>query len=314
MTTTELGTLERVNVRKAWSHEAYDFTPWLAENLGRLSSELGIELELEGLEVNVGSYRADIVARVSHSDDRVLIENQLEDADLQHLGQVLAYLAGLEAKIVVWVAKGFREEHLAAIRWLNEHTVAPFAFFAVQVSVVKIGDSPLAPVFEVLERPNEWNRRVQEASRNGDRARAAESIREFWAHYLATRPNAPIPPGFSHHTCSHYVEDVDLKIYQFVAHRDVGTYMKVSGNETEEDFEARIEPYRELFQGTLENVSYRKLGWNWVTTLDVGNTYDRSNWDEMANWLEDHRQKYVEILSGDPGTSHRNRIDENESI
>ena len=102
MTITKLGTLQRVDVRKAWSHEAHDFTPWLAENLERLSAELGLELELEGQEVDVGSYRADIVARVPQTDDRVLIENQLEFADLLHLGQVLAYLAGLEAKIVVW--------------------------------------------------------------------------------------------------------------------------------------------------------------------------------------------------------------------
>ena len=152
----------------AWSHEAYDFTPWLAENLERLSVELGLELELEGQEVDVGSYRADIVARVPQTDDRVLIENQLEFADLQHLGQVLAYLAGLEAKIVVWIAKGFRDEHISAIRWLNEHTVDPFAFFAVQVGVVQIGNSELAPVFEVLERPTEWDRQVQEAGQSGE--------------------------------------------------------------------------------------------------------------------------------------------------
>ena len=161
MSIPKLGRLERVDVRKAWSHEAQDFTPWLADNLGRLSSQLGIDLELEGTEVEVGSYRADIVARVPQTDDRVLIENQLELANLQHLGQVLAYLAGLEAKIVVWIAKGFKDEHLSAIRWLNEHTVAPFAFFAVQVGVVQIADSQLAPVFEVLERPNDWNRQVQ---------------------------------------------------------------------------------------------------------------------------------------------------------
>ena len=293
-------------MRQAWSHEAHDFTPWLAENLKRLSSVLGLELELEGQEVNVGSYRADIVARVPQTDDRVLIENQLENADLQHLGQVLAYLAGLEAKIVVWIARGFRDEHLSAIRWLNEHTVDPFAFFAVKVSVVQIGDSPLAPVFEVLERPNEWNRQVQEAGRIAERARVTQLKREFWAHYLATHDGAPIPPDFSHHTFSYFVEEAGLRIYQFVAYRDVGLYLKASGHETGEDFEARIGPYRELFQSRIENVSYRKWNWNWVTTLDVGNTYDRSNWDEMANWLENQRQNYEEILRSGPDASELN--------
>jgi hypothetical protein len=157
--------------------------------------------------------------------------------------------------------------------------------------------------FDVLERPNEWNRRLQEASRTGERARAAQLKREFWAHYLATHPDAPIPSSYSHHTFSHYVGEADLRIHQYVAFRDVGTYLKASRNETEEDFEERIEPYRELFESKIDKVSYRKWGWNWITILEVGNTYDRSNWDQMADWLEDHRQKYVEILSGGFGAA-----------
>ena len=116
MITTKLGTLERVDVRKAWAHEAYNFTPWLAQSLSRLSDELGVELEVEDTEVYIGPYRADIVARVPQTDELVLIENQLEWANLQHLGQVLSYLAGLEARIVIWIATGFLDEHLSAIR------------------------------------------------------------------------------------------------------------------------------------------------------------------------------------------------------
>ena len=148
-----LGALDSVDPREAWDNEAHDFTPWLADNLGHLATAIGIELEREGTEMHVGPLRADIVARNPRDDSRVLIENQLEHADLHHLGQVLAYLAGLEAKTVVWVAKGFDEAHLSALRWLNEHTAESFAFFAVRVRVVRIGDSPLAPVFEVLEPP-----------------------------------------------------------------------------------------------------------------------------------------------------------------
>ena len=93
---------------------------------------------------------------------RVLIENQLESTDHTHLGQILTYLAGLEAQTVIWAAREFREPHLSAIRWLNTHTTDEFAFFAVKVRVVRIGDAPslVAPLFEVLERPNDWDRRV----------------------------------------------------------------------------------------------------------------------------------------------------------
>jgi len=300
MATEKLGKLERVDVRKAWSHEAHDFTPWLAESLDRLGEELGIELEFEGREVHVGPYRADIVARVPQTDDRVLIENQLEEANLQHLGQVLAYLAGLETRIVVWIARGFRDEHLSAIRWLNEHTADPFAFFAVKVSVVQIGDSPLAPVFEVLERPNEWNREVQAAGRNAEHARVVQLKREFWQHYLRVDQDAQIPPGFSHHTISHVVEEAELRIYQFITYRDVGVYLKASGSETMEEFEARIEPYRGLFEQKIEKVNYSKWDWYWVTIHDIGDTQDRSNWDNMAQWLSEQRQLYEEILRSSP--------------
>ena len=171
MAPPELGKLESVDVRKAWPHEALQFTPWLAHNLDQLSNVLGVDLELEDTELYVGAYRADIVARIASDDDLgqtnnlVVIENQLAGADLQHLGQILAYLSGLKARIAGWIAVKFGEEHLSAIRWLNEHTTDPFAFFAVKVDVVRIGDSQLAPVFNVLERPNEWNRQVVRSRR-----------------------------------------------------------------------------------------------------------------------------------------------------
>ena len=97
---TKLGTLKNVNLREAWSKEAQDFTPWLANNLDRLSTAIGIPLELEGQEVSVDSFSADILARNPQNDSRVLIENQLEKTDHTHLGQILTYLAGLEAQVL----------------------------------------------------------------------------------------------------------------------------------------------------------------------------------------------------------------------
>lgn len=301
MTTAELGTLERDDVRKAWQDEAKDFTPWLADNLERLSFELGLELELEGKEVSVGSLRADIVARVSHSDDRVLIENQLASADLKHLGQILAYLAGLEAKIIVWVATDFGDEHLSAVRWLNEHTVDPFAFFAVKLSVVRIGDSPLAPTLEVLERPNEWDRQVQESTRSGELTERGTFYREFWEHVAGRWPVPPIRPGWAANNVANWVEEADLKVYRYVAGGSVGLYLRPGQRDKVEDFEARVEPYRDLFESEINGLTYRDGGWwCWTSLADV-NTRDRARWDEYADWLEKTRLKYEEILRSDPG-------------
>ena len=112
---TKLGKLKNVNLREAWSHEALDFTPWLADNLEYLSNEIGIQLELEGQEVKVESFLADIIARDPQNDRRILIENQLEQTDHTHLGQILTYLAGLEAEVIIWVASSFREPHISAV-------------------------------------------------------------------------------------------------------------------------------------------------------------------------------------------------------
>lgn len=118
----KLGMLQEVNLREAWPDEALHFTPWLADNLHVLGKVLGIELELVEAEAGVQEFWADILARNPKDDRKVLIENQLEKSDHTHLGQILTYLAGLEASTIVWVAKDFSDAHLSAVSWLNENT------------------------------------------------------------------------------------------------------------------------------------------------------------------------------------------------
>ena len=182
---SKLGTLKEVSLREAWSHEAHSFTPWLADNLDRLSTSIGIPLELEGQEVSVESFSADILARNPQNDTRVLIENQLEQTDHTHLGQILTYLAGLEAQVVIWVASSFRDPHLSAVKWLNDHTVSPFAFFAVQVKAVRIDDSPIAPLFEIVAKPNDWDRQIQKQVRStGELSELSKWRLRFWNIFL----------------------------------------------------------------------------------------------------------------------------------
>ena len=131
MTQNLLGRLERVELRRIWSSESSDFTPWLAreDNLRLLGETVGIELELEAQEKTVGPFRADILCKDTATDSWVLIENQLERTDHSHLGQLLTYAAGLSAVTVVWVAERFTEEHRAALDWLNERTAERINFF-----------------------------------------------------------------------------------------------------------------------------------------------------------------------------------------
>ena len=154
MSDIAFGRLEDRPLREAWAHEALAFTPWLAENIDHISEAIGLPLELTGTEVAVDAFAADILARNPQDDSVVLIENQLEQSDHTHLGQILTYLAGLSARTVVWIAPSFREPHLSAIRWLNQHTADGFSFFALRLRVVRIGESPYAPIFEVVEKPS----------------------------------------------------------------------------------------------------------------------------------------------------------------
>lgn len=161
-----LGRLEQVPLREAWVSEAQGFTPWLAQedNLAMLSEALEMDLVLEEIERHVGSFRADMLCRDQsdeHVDDHlVLIENQLERTDHTHLGQLLTYAAGLKTVTIVWIAAQFSEQHRAALDWLNEITDERFRFFGLEVELWRIGDSPIAPKFNIVSKPNDWSKAV----------------------------------------------------------------------------------------------------------------------------------------------------------
>ena len=165
----ELGRLERVELREVWPNEAADFTPWLAEeeNLSILAETLNMELELEGSEVNVESGIVDLLCR-RVDNSVVLIENQLEETDPDHLGRILAYAASLDADTVIWIAREFRDEHRAVLDRQNAITDERYQYFGVEIELWRIGDSPAAPKFNIVSKPNNWSRAVsQSAQRAG---------------------------------------------------------------------------------------------------------------------------------------------------
>ena len=184
---TDLGRLERVDLRAEWTKEDRDFTPWLAreENITLLGETLNMSLEVEQEERRVGRFCADILCKDTGATDAgwVVIENQLETTDHSHLGQILTYAAGLEAKTCVWVAAKFHEEHRAAIDWLNEISSDEFQFFGLEIELWRIGQSVSAPKFNVVAKPNNWKREVVRTARSMEPATLTETKRlqlEFW--------------------------------------------------------------------------------------------------------------------------------------
>lgn len=162
---TTFGKLRRiVDIREFWKNEAYDFTPWVVENIDLLSEALGVALEVQSSERPIGPFRADIVCRLTSDPDHVvLIENQIERTDHGHLGQLLTYAAGLDAVTIVWIARSFAEEHRAALDWLNGHTDEHLRFFGVEVRLWRIDNSAPAPQFDVISRPNDWSNQTRQS-------------------------------------------------------------------------------------------------------------------------------------------------------
>jgi hypothetical protein len=135
-------------------------------------------------------------------EDQVIIENQLEKTNHSHLGQLLAYAAGVGAKKVIWVAESFRAEHAAALQFLNDNTTDDLAFFAVEVELWRIGDSPLAPKFEVPVKPNDWVKSGREQARAVSSSSPTKQLQlKFWSALIeklsseapSIRPQKPRP-------------------------------------------------------------------------------------------------------------------------
>lgn len=160
----KLGKIKRItDIRSVWHHEEKDFSKWLAqdENLKQLSDAIGIDIVLEERESSVGNFSVDLYALEEGTERRIIIENQLEDTNHDHLGKLITYASGKGAEVIIWVVKRARDEHRQAIEWLNQNTGVNIGFFLVEIELWQIDDSAIAPKFNVVERPNDWAKQMK---------------------------------------------------------------------------------------------------------------------------------------------------------
>ena len=181
----KLGKLVEVDIRNVWKHEQYDFSKWLAseENINELGDTLNLTLTDVETEKFVGNYRCDILCKDEITGKVVLIENQLEPTNHDHLGKIITYASGLDASVVVWPVASAREEHASAIEWLNKHTDDDVSFFLVEIHAYKIGDSEPAPQFKIIEQPNDFVKSVKAISKNSDISDTEKKRLEFWTQF-----------------------------------------------------------------------------------------------------------------------------------
>lgn len=180
----KLGKLEELNLRTVWKNEAYDFTKWLAseENIAMINDTIGLSLTDVKVEQPVGKYSCDIVAKDEITEKTIIIENQLEATNHDHLGKIITYASGLKATVVIWIAKQANSEHASAIEWLNEHTDDDISFFLLEAHLWKINDSEPALKFEIIEQPNNFEKQIKKMSKNSISETESKRL-EFWEKF-----------------------------------------------------------------------------------------------------------------------------------
>lgn len=293
----KLGVLRDIEPRNAWQYEDRNFTPWLAENLDRLGDAIGIPLELTQKEMPCGRYCADILA-VNPEDDRiVLIENQLEWSDHRHLGQILTYLAGLDAEIIVWLAPNFTDEHISAIGWLNQNTDDRFAFFAVKLRVVQIGDSEMAPLFDVVEKPNSWERTLTKTKNAIADEREKGWRRVFWDRYLERVPHASEDRGGGGQGASRWrnVPDSELIVARWVGEDSVSVFIRGDRGVRTPDVYEDLEEHEDKLASLLGV----EIGDNEWYPFEHDAEFDISDPDEAdraIDWLENETVRFIAAL------------------
>lgn len=183
----KLSKIKEIVPRTYWHNEATDFTPWLAEeeNLAELSEAIYLDLELKSREEKMDGGRADLLCVDSVTGSNVIIENQLEKTDPDHLGRILSYAAALNANTIIWIATEFDEQYRATIDWLNRVTDEDFNFFGIEIHLLQIGDSDYAPQFKVVAKPNGWQKQVKATSKQetGELTDTKKVQLEFWQNF-----------------------------------------------------------------------------------------------------------------------------------
>lgn len=268
-----------------------------------MGEELGIEIELIQTEAGVGDFNADIVAKEVMNDRKIIIENQLERTDHDHLGKIITYAAGIDAEFIVWIVREVRAEHHQAVDWLNEHTDKNINFFLLRMELWQIADSPPAPKFHVISQPNNWTKAVRNSVAEAELSETKLLQLEFWNGFKefcetneanfrlrATNPqhwyDISIGVSFAHIAltintqrkeiaCELYIPD-SKELYYFLAD---------SRQEIEESLGDSLD-WMEL----PEKKACR------IKLSTEGDITVRDNWPACFDWLSQKAEKFISVL------------------
>lgn len=301
----KLGQLIKVELRNAWAHEASDFTNWLAseENLALLSDEIGIDITLIQTEASVGKFNVDILAEEENSSRKIIIENQLEITNHDHLGKIITYAAGLDAEIIIWIVKDVREEHQKAIDWLNEHTEEKMNFFVIKMELWQIADSPFAPKFQIISQPNNWAKAVKQSVTSTALSDTKILQQDFWNKF---KEFAVEHKSFLKLRKAHPQHWYDISVGSSLA----GLSLTVNTDDNLIACELYIKNSKQLFKFLESNKEFieakldERLIWmelmeKKASRIKISTPGDISNialWDDHFEWLLSQAQKFYVVF------------------
>ena len=293
----ELGRLEKIELREVWKHEALDFTRWLAkkENIALLSKEIGIDIEVIETEMSVGRYNVDIFARDSESNRKIVIENQLENTNHDHLGKMLVYAAGLDADIAIWVVKDVNEEHKQAVEWLNDNSFDRINIFLVKVELWQIDNSSIAPKFQIVREPNNWAKVLKQQSKENISDMELKQM-EFWqgfVDYAKSKDKTYIsqrPSIYNWYVIRIGSSDYKIKLVHNVNSNIVRCQLEVFN----EDIYKKLEHHKIEIDNKINGLEWDFLDNRKVNRIGLSYTYESI--DSCYVWLLDMVDRFKEVF------------------
>ena len=303
--------LTPVDLDEVWETEPQHFTPWLAqeENLTLLGKTLGIELELEAQEINVGDFRADILCKNTEDDSWVIIENQLDPTDHKHVGQLLTYAAGLDASTVIWIGKTFRSEHCAMLDWQNRITDERYRFFGVEMKVWQIEDSARAVQFDVISSPNNWTRGVSrdtQRAANQELSATEQLMRKFWTglreHMTdnGSSVNCPAPTTRNYLQFSIGRTTFTVQAWAASTNREIGIRLYMAGDFSKAHYHLLKEQQEEIHNEFGETLAWNELPTSERNRISLSkqdtDPLDENDWTQQYEWLTTRLERFNQVF------------------
>jgi len=300
----KIGRIERIDdLRTIWKNEEHDFSKWLAEpeNLSQLSDIVGVSILLEERESPVGKFSVDLYATEEDSDRKIIIENQLEDTNHDHLGKIITYASGKEASLIVWIVKHAKEEHRKAVEWLNNHLDESIGIFLIEIELWKIDNSLPAPKFNVVEQPNNWAKSMKSDSSITDTKKIQQ---DFWTFFNdSAKKKAQFIKAFSlrmpqpHHWYDFAIGHSDYHLMATVNSQknrlSIGIYIR-GDKEIYYDFMKHKEEIEKLLNTKVIGTEAPKVC-KLTIYKDNSNINKKDDWNTYFEWMSDMLLKFKQV-------------------